>query len=84
MQATGFSRGRRKTRQIRVGAVLIGGDAPLTIQSMTNTKTSDVEATIAQILALEAAGCDIIRVAVPDMAAAEAIQIGRASCRERV
>ena len=74
MQATGFSRGRRKTRQIRVGAVLIGGDAPLTIQSMTNTKTSDVEATIAQILALEAAGCDIIRVAVPDMAAAEAIR----------
>jgi len=64
---------RRKTRKVRVGDLYIGGDAPITIQSMTNTKTSDVEATVRQIRALEEAGCDIVRVAVPDMEAAEAI-----------
>lgn len=65
---------RRPTRQVRVGDVLIGGGAPISIQSMTNTPTSDVEATVAQIRALEAAGCDIVRVAVPDGDAAEAIK----------
>ncbi len=64
---------RRKTRKLRVGDIYIGGDSPVSIQSMTNTKTSDVAATVKQIKALEEAGCDIVRVAVPDMAAAEAI-----------
>jgi (E)-4-hydroxy-3-methylbut-2-enyl-diphosphate synthase len=61
------------TRQIRVGDVLMGGGAPVSIQSMCNTPTQDVEATVAQIKRLEAAGCEIIRVAVPDMAAAQAV-----------
>lgn len=61
------------TRQIHVGGVRIGGGAPISIQSMTNTRTDDVEATLAQIRTLAAAGCDIIRVAVPDMAAARAV-----------
>ncbi len=61
------------SRQIHVGSVAIGGGAPVSIQSMTNTPTHDVEATLGQIRALAAAGCDIVRVAVPDMAAAKAI-----------
>ena len=61
------------TRQIKVGGVPVGGGAPISIQSMTNTRTDDVEATLAQIRALAAAGCDIVRVAVPDMAAARAV-----------
>ncbi|NLB78975.1 MAG: flavodoxin-dependent (E)-4-hydroxy-3-methylbut-2-enyl-diphosphate synthase [Clostridiaceae bacterium] len=64
---------RRNTRKIRVGNIFVGGDAPISIQSMTNTKTSDVESTVSQIQELTNAGCDIIRVAVPDMEAAEAI-----------
>ena len=62
---------RRKTRQIHIGSVAIGGDAPISVQSMTNTKTTDTEATVAQIRALAAAGCDIVRLAVPDMDAAK-------------
>lgn len=62
---------RRKTRQIHIGAVAIGGDAPISVQSMTNTKTTDTEATVAQIRALAAAGCDIVRLAVPDLEAAK-------------
>ena len=54
------------TRQIFVGGVPIGGGAPVTIQSMTNTRTDDVAATVAQIRRLAAAGCQIVRVAVPD------------------
>lgn len=61
------------SRQIHVGPVAVGGGAPVSIQSMTNTPTHDVEATLAQIRALAAAGCDIVRVAVPDLAAARAI-----------
>ena len=61
------------SRQIHVGSVAVGGGAPVSIQSMTNTPTHDVEATLGQIRALAAAGCDIVRVAVPDMAAAKAI-----------
>ena len=61
------------TKQIMVGGVPIGGCAPVTIQSMTNTRTDDVEATLHQIRTLAAAGCEIIRVAVPDMAAAKAV-----------
>lgn len=64
---------RRKTRQIAIGNVKIGGGAPISVQSMTNTKTTDTEATVAQIRALQDAGCDIVRLAVPDMAAAENI-----------
>ncbi len=63
---------RRPSRQIRVGRVLIGGDAPITVQSMTNTETCDVSATVAQIKALEGVGADIVRVSVPSMDAAEA------------
>ena len=61
------------TRQISVGGVLIGGGAPVTIQSMTNTPTQDVEATLKQIRELAAAGCEIVRVAVPDMESARAV-----------
>lgn len=61
------------TRQILVGGVPVGGGAPVTIQSMTNTRTDDVQATVDQIRRLEEAGCQIIRVAVPDMAAAKAV-----------
>ncbi|MBQ3497111.1 MAG: flavodoxin-dependent (E)-4-hydroxy-3-methylbut-2-enyl-diphosphate synthase, partial [Oscillospiraceae bacterium] len=61
------------TRTIKVGGVTIGGGAPVSIQSMCNTKTEDAAATIAQILRLEAAGCEIVRVTVPTMEAAEAI-----------
>ncbi|MBM6870772.1 flavodoxin-dependent (E)-4-hydroxy-3-methylbut-2-enyl-diphosphate synthase [Pseudoflavonifractor phocaeensis] len=61
------------TKQILVGGVPVGGGAPVTIQSMTNTRTDDVDATVEQILRLEAAGCEIIRCAVPDMAAAHAV-----------
>ena len=59
------------TRQITVGSVKIGGGAPVSIQSMLNTKTTDVEASLRQIRALAAAGCEIARLAVPDMEAAE-------------
>ena len=61
------------TRQIMVGTVPVGGGAPISIQSMTNTRTDDAAATLAQIRTLAAAGCDIVRVAVPDMAAARVI-----------
>ncbi len=63
---------RNKTKIIRIGDRFIGGDNPILIQSMTNTKTEDVKATVDQILRLEEAGCDIIRLAVPTMEAAEA------------
>ena len=65
---------RRKSRQIMVGDVPVGGDAPIAVQSMTNTNTCDVEATLAQIRALEDAGADIVRVSVPSMEAAEAFK----------
>lgn len=64
---------RRKSQMIKVGNVLVGGDQPITIQSMCNTKTEDVESTVNQIRQLEKAGCEIIRVAVPTMEAAQAI-----------
>lgn len=65
---------RDETKQIRIGSVTIGGGSPVAIQSMTNTKTEDVQATVAQILALEKAGCEIIRCAVPTMEAAAALR----------
>ena len=64
---------RRQTRPIHVGSVAVGGGAPISVQSMTNTFTQDVDATVSQIRRLEDAGCEIVRAAVPDMAAAEAI-----------
>lgn len=63
---------RRKSRQIMVGNVPVGGDAPIAVQSMTNTETCDVNATVAQIIALQDVGADIVRVSVPSMDAAEA------------
>jgi len=68
-----FKINRKITRQIHVGTVKIGGNAPIAVQSMTNTHTQDIAATVAQIHRLEAAGCEIIRVAVPDDEAAAAI-----------
>jgi (E)-4-hydroxy-3-methylbut-2-enyl-diphosphate synthase len=64
---------RKKTRRIMVGGVAVGDGAPISVQSMTNTKTDDVTATVRQIRQLEQAGCEIVRVAVPDQSAADAI-----------
>ncbi len=64
---------RKLTRKIHIGNVAIGGDAPISVQSMCNTDTRDVDSTVEQILELQAAGCDLIRVAVPDLEAAKAI-----------
>lgn len=68
-----MSYSRRKTRVVKAGNVLIGGDNPVVIQSMCNTDTRDASATVSQIKALEKAGCEMVRVAVPDMIAAQAI-----------
>jgi (E)-4-hydroxy-3-methylbut-2-enyl-diphosphate synthase len=73
---------RRPTKQIQLGKVKIGGDAPITVQSMTKTDTRDVRATVHQIWALEAAGCDIVRVAVPVREAAE--QLGEIKKKIRI
>jgi (E)-4-hydroxy-3-methylbut-2-enyl-diphosphate synthase len=73
---------RRKTRQIQLGKVKVGGGAPITVQSMTKTDTRDVDATVDQIWALEAAGCDIVRVAVPVREAAE--QLGQIKKQIRI
>ena len=64
---------RRKTRKIKVGNIYIGGNAPVAVQSMCNTDTRDVSATVSQIKALEKVGCEMIRLAVPDMEAARAL-----------
>ena len=66
---------RRKTRQLSVGKVLVGGDAPVSVQSMTTTQTTDIDATLQQIAELTAAGCDIVRVAVPHQDDADALKI---------
>lgn len=63
-----------KTRQVKAGNVLIGGGAPVSVQSMTNTDTADVEATLSQIRALTVAGADIVRVSVYNEACAEAVR----------
>jgi (E)-4-hydroxy-3-methylbut-2-enyl-diphosphate synthase len=68
-----FTARRKETRQISIGDVRVGGGAPITVQSMTNTFTHDVNATVTQIHRLEAAGCELVRVAVPDRAAVVAI-----------
>ena len=69
-----FPVNRKKTAQIRIGNVSIGGTAPVAVQSMTNTRTDDVDATVSQITRLEEAGCEIVRVAVPDEPSAQAIR----------
>lgn len=69
---------RRQTRQIFVGDVPVGGDAPISVQSMTNTETCDVAATVAQVQAIQDAGADIVRISVPSMDAAEAFRAIRA------
>lgn len=66
---------RRKSRQISVGRVLVGGDAPVSVQSMTTTQTTDINATLQQIAELTATGCDIVRVAVPHQDDADALKI---------
>ena len=71
---------RQNTKVIQIGNVSIGGGNPIAIQSMTNTRTDDVEATVAQILRLEEAGCEIIRCTVPDEKCAKAI----ARIKERI
>ena len=73
---------RRATRPVRVGSVTIGGDAPVSIQSMTKTETADVEATVRQIRALATAGCEIVRVAVPTREAAKALPAIRRECQK--
>lgn len=65
---------RKNTKKIRIGNIFIGGDAPVTVQSMTNTDTRNVAATVEQIKRLEDAGCDIVRVAIPDSDAAQAVK----------
>jgi len=72
---------RRKTRQIMVGDVPVGGDAPISVQTMTNTETTDVDATLTQIRRMEAAGVDIVRVSVPTQDAAEAFKLIRSRVR---
>ncbi|HEU4755113.1 MAG TPA: flavodoxin-dependent (E)-4-hydroxy-3-methylbut-2-enyl-diphosphate synthase, partial [Agromyces sp.] len=66
---------RRKSRQIKVGKVLVGGDAQVSVQSMTTTPTPNINATLQQIAELTASGCDIVRVAVPSRDDAEALPI---------
>ena len=73
MEVTSWISERRKTRQIRVGGVAVGGGAPVTVQSMTITKTADVEGTLQQIYALAAAGCDIVRCTCNEQEAAEGL-----------
>lgn len=72
---------RRRSRQIWVGDVAVGGDAPISVQSMTNTETCDVQATVAQVRAIADAGADIVRVSVPSMEAAEAFREIRAQVK---
>lgn len=76
-----ISQNRKLTRQIRLGSVLIGGGAPVSIQSMTNTPTSDVSSTLVQIESLQSAGCEIVRVAVLDESDAKAIKAIRNACK---
>lgn len=73
MRAASLAAPRRRTRPLHVGSVMVGGDAPISVQSMTNTDTRDVEATLGQIRALADAGADLVRLSCPDQASAEAL-----------
>ncbi len=79
--AQGTSTPRRESRQIMVGNVPVGGDAPVSVQSMTTTLTADVNATLQQIAELTASGCQIVRVAVPSQDDADALARSRGSRR---
>ena len=68
-----FQTRRRKSRAINVGGIYVGGDNPIRVQSMTTTKTQDIDATVAQTLALAEAGCEIVRITAPNKAAATAL-----------
>ena len=72
---------REKTKAIKVGNVFVGGSYPVSVQSMCNTKTEDVDATLAQIEALSKAGCEIVRLAVPNETAAQALPLIRKNCK---
>jgi len=72
---------RRLSKQIFVGNVAIGGDSPISVQSMTNTDTCDVDSTVNQILSLENAGADLVRVSIPTMDAAEAFKKNKEACQ---
>jgi len=74
---------RRKTRQISVGKVKVGGDARVSVQSMTTTQTTDINGTLQQIAELTATGCDIVRVAVPTSDDADALAIIAKKARSR-
>jgi (E)-4-hydroxy-3-methylbut-2-enyl-diphosphate synthase len=76
--------GRRKTRPVKVGRLTVGGDAAIVVQSMTKTDTRDVEKTVAQIQQMEAAGCEIVRLAVPDIKAAKALAEIRKRCPDSI
>ena len=75
---------RRKTRPVKVGRYTIGGDAPIVVQSMTKTDTRDVGKTVEQIHQMEQAGCEVVRLAVPDLEAAEALKEIRKECPDSV
>ncbi|MCL5670205.1 MAG: flavodoxin-dependent (E)-4-hydroxy-3-methylbut-2-enyl-diphosphate synthase, partial [Acidobacteria bacterium] len=75
---------RRKTRAVKVGRYTVGGDAPIVVQSMTKTDTRNVDKTVEQIQQLEAAGCEIVRLAVPDIEAAMALKDIRKKCPDSV
>lgn len=75
---------RRKSRPVKVGRLTIGGDAPIVVQSMTKTDTRDVDKTVAQIEEMEAAGCELVRLAVPDIEAAKALPEIRKRCPQSV
>ena len=74
---------RRKTREVSIGNIKIGGNNPIAVQSMTNTDTRDAKKTIEQIKRLEEAGCDAVRVAVPDMVAAQNLGKIKKSCNSK-
>ena len=75
---------RRKTRQIMVGKVAVGGDAPISVQSMTTTPTTDINGTLQQIAELTATGCDIVRVACPSQDDADVLHILPRNLRYRL
>jgi len=75
---------RRKTRPVKVGRLTVGGDAPIVVQSMTKTDTRDVDKTVEQIQQMEAAGCEIVRLAVPDIEAAKALPEIRKRCPDSI
>ncbi len=79
-----FFPARRKTRAVKVGRLVVGGDAPISVQSMTKTDTREVDTTVEQIQQMEAAGCEIVRLAVPDLDAAKALAEIRKRCPDSI